>query len=459
MASFRKKAKVWYFRYVDSEGVKRERKGCSDRRATEAMAAQVEADAGRVRSGLADPADLAFRGSEARPLAEHAREYRAALLAKGGGEKHANQTLTYVLKVSEMAKAARVGDLIPSRVQGAIASLRDAGLSLRTCNAHLVAAKGFSRWLWRDGRSRAHALVGLSGYNTNEDRRHDRRTLGIDDLRAVIESARRGKTYRGMSGPDRALLYRLAVATGLRYSEIRSITPSSFDLAAEHPTVTVAAGYTKNGETAVLPLPADVAADLASWIAGKPAERPAFALPESGAAMLRVDLAAAEVPYRDSAGLVFDFHALRCQCATLADAAGISPRVVQRLMRHSTLELTGRYTRPRMVDIEGAAAALPDLRSSLSTAVLRAATGTEGQPISNLFAHHLPTGGDGSGRIVSAAGGTDVENEPTGPSRNPLPLAELDGAGRPGSATGGNAPRRTRTYNKLIKSQLLYQLS
>ncbi len=60
--------------------------------------------------------------------------------------------------------------------------------------------------------------------------------------------------------------------------------------------------------------------------------------------------------------LVFDFHSLRCQCATLADAAGVSPRVVQRMMRHSTLELTGRYTRPRAVDIEAATSMLPSLK-------------------------------------------------------------------------------------------------
>ncbi len=37
--------------------------------------------------------------------------------------------------------------------------------------------------------------------------------------------------------------------------------------------------------------------------------------------MLKLDLAAAGIPYRDPAGLVFDFHALRCQCATLLDQA------------------------------------------------------------------------------------------------------------------------------------------
>jgi hypothetical protein len=77
--------------------------------------------------------------------------------------------------------------------------------------------------------------------------------------------------------------------------------------------------------------------------------------------MLRVDPAAAEIPYRDAAGLVLDSHIPRCETATLADAAGVSPRVVLRLMRHSTLEPTGRHTRPRAVDIE-AASMLPTLK-------------------------------------------------------------------------------------------------
>src|SRR5690606_20894398 len=106
---------------------------------------------------------------------------------------------------------------------------------------------------------------------------------------------------------------------------------------------------------------------------------PVFALPPNdGATMLRGDLAAAGIPYRDDAGYVFDFHALRCQLATLADAAGVSPRVVQRLMRHSTLELTGRYTRPRMHDVEGAVAGLPSLCPEPPNVEPMAATGTDG---------------------------------------------------------------------------------
>ena len=39
--------------------------------------------------------------------------------------------------------------------------------------------------------------------------------------------------------------------------------------------------------------------------------------------MLRLDLEAAGIPYRDDSGQVFDFHSLRCQSATLADQAGV----------------------------------------------------------------------------------------------------------------------------------------
>ena len=45
----------------------------------------------------------------------------------------------------------------------------------------------------------------------------------------------------------RALCYRLAVASGLRYSEIASITPESFDWTTDPATVTVRACYAKNG--------------------------------------------------------------------------------------------------------------------------------------------------------------------------------------------------------------------
>ena len=119
-------------------------------------------------------------------------------------------------------------------------------------------------------------------------------------------------------------------------------------------------------------------------------------LPDKGAELLRIDLEAAGIPYRDTSGLVFDFHALRCLCATLLDAAGVSPSVVQKLMRHSTLELTGRYTRPHVVDLDHAAGLLPTLRTDTPDGGTMAATGTAGQHIEKPRVLYLPTAGDGT---------------------------------------------------------------
>ncbi len=93
--------------------------------------------------------------------------------------------------------------------------------------------------------------------------------------------------------------------------------------------------------------------------------------------MLKPDLTAAGIPYVDASGRFFDFHALRCELATLADQAGVSPRIVQRLMRHSSLELTDRYTRPRAADIENAASMLPSLKPSGDQPESLAMTGTD----------------------------------------------------------------------------------
>jgi hypothetical protein len=104
---------------------------------------------------------------------------------------------------------------------------------------------------------------------------------------------------------------------------------------------------------------------------------------DKGAAMVQIDLAGAGIDYEDASGRFFDFHfhSLRCELATLADAARVSPRVFQRMMRHSQLEMTGRDTRPRAVDIEAAAAMLPSLKPETVQAVERAImTGTDSTP-------------------------------------------------------------------------------
>ncbi len=87
--------------------------------------------------------------------------------------------------------------------------------------------------------------------------------------------------------------------------------------------------------------------------------------------------------YRDAAGRVFDFHALRHQFASALAAADVHPKTAQELMRHSTINLTMNvYTHMRRSDLSGALDALPNL--SRPRRERAQSTGTDGEAAASM---------------------------------------------------------------------------
>ena len=97
-----------------------------------------------------------------------------------------------------------------------------------------------------------------------------------DEASKVIHAAENGPETHDMSGPDRAMLYSLALGTGFRADELRTLTVERFDLEADPATVTVLAAYAKNGREAVQPISAALADRLRPWLALRPSGRPVF---------------------------------------------------------------------------------------------------------------------------------------------------------------------------------------
>src|SRR4051794_11303369 len=116
MASLRKRGKVWYYRYVDGDGGKREVKGCPDKRATQEMANAAEAEAAKIRAGLIDPKALRVAEAGRRPIPEHLSEFIETLTAKDNDAKHVDQTRTYINRVLGLANIRQVSDMKPSAV-------------------------------------------------------------------------------------------------------------------------------------------------------------------------------------------------------------------------------------------------------------------------------------------------------------------------------------------------------
>ncbi len=231
----------------------------------------------------------------------------------------------------------------------------------------------------KDRRATFSPMSHLDILNALTDRRYQRRALSEDELRKLMAAARDGRELFGrdkdgvicwrLSGSDRSVLYRLAVETGLRAGEIRSLTPRSFDLNFQLATVTVLAAYSKHRRDDTLPLRPSTAAMLREFFSERNPDAPVFSFPrrEELARVLRVDLEAAGIPVRDAHDRVVDFHALRHTFITNLANGGVHPKTAQALARHSTITLTmDRYSHSKREDEVRALSALPDLSPSFA---------------------------------------------------------------------------------------------
>jgi len=404
----RRKKGPYYITYFVRPGQRKTVKGCKDKAATEALARKLEADAMLRREGVIDPKNDRYAAAEAKPLKDHLADMVVALKAKAVTVKQAETVEARVTHMLALCKAEHISQISPSAVQGALGTIREAGASkqsrkkgasLQTCNHYLRAVKQFTRWLWRDGRAREDTLTHLSGFNVQLDRRHDRRALTDEELARLIQEAERGPVVRGMTGPDRAILYQVAVGTGLRANELRNLVPGSFDFDADPPTVTVEAAYSKHRRKDVQPIRRDLTGLLRPWIKGKEVAQPAFNMPDKPVKLILADLAAAReariaearsedeqkqrrqttfLAYQDAANRVADFHALRHTYISRLVASGANIKVAQELARHSSPTLTlGRYAHVQLVDQTRALDVLPSIEPIRASDAALAATGME----------------------------------------------------------------------------------
>ncbi len=231
----------------------------------------------------------------------------------------------------------------------------------------------------QDRRAAESPIAHLRALNVRANLRRVRRALTPQELRTLLTTTHVGPERDGVVGPERALLYQVAVETGLRRGELESLTRSSFDLDGAEPTVIVEAAYSKRRRRDVLPIRPGLVDVLRPHLAGKAPSAPAFWVPKQhkSARIFREDLEAAGIPYLDDAGRVADFHALRHTLGSMLAASGVRPKVAQALMRHSSIVLTmDRYTHLSAEDERTALGSLPSLGGAGDDA--QRATGTGG---------------------------------------------------------------------------------
>ena len=435
MAYFRKRGMNWFYTVTDANGRTVERKGCSDRKATEQMARDAETAAARNRSGAIDPKTERIQACSRAPIGEHVQAYVESLRVGGRCNQHVEQTTAYVKQVLELGGIGRLADLTPSRVVEALAKLKETGASSRTVEARATAAKSFSRWAWRDGRTADYDLKGLSFAKDPGDRRLTRRVLTPEELARLVATTRTAPPWRGVSGVDRSMLYALASMTGFRRNELRSLTPESFDLDGDPPRVVCKAAYTKNGKLAEQPLPTSMVPTLKEWLATKAPGTAVFATVNNlTAMMLRQDLARIGIDPKTASGNI-DLHALRHTYITALAKSGVPVKVLQALARHSDPKLTmNTYAHVGIFDTGSAVQALGDPFQPPATVAAKA-TGTEGgigrfNGSRSDLADYLPNRETGTCRIPTSSHGESGDGTGSGDGHKSLGIKGFAGSYR-----------------------------
>jgi len=465
-----KKGSRYLIAYVNHLGERVTVKGFSDKTATEQLAAHLEKEAELRRRGFFDPKADVYAKAEQESLLVHLADWRKYLIDSGDSEKHADlvhgraaraialisggklseivapsaskvRRIEATKNLEKILKGSRLSVLSPDKAAAALALLSGDGRSIQTVNHYVAALKNFSNWLAiTAGRTRGNLLAALENYgNPETDRRHERRALSPSEASELIQAAEVGPEAEGMTGLDRAMVYRIAFATGFRAKELRKLVPLSFRLDNEPPEIVTAAKDSKNTKEAAQPIAEPLAALLRPWLASKPPNRPVFNLPAVHTArMIRADLKAAGIPVQDEHGRTVDFHATRVTFVSDLTQAKVTVQTLKTLARHASATTTLKhYAKLGRYDLTEAVAALPNhaaVHQNEADNHLNA-TGTDGKSAAPAL-----RSGYGSRRTLAFSGGTGSADSS---AQEKAPAAFM----RSGAGSGLEAPTRFELVN------------
>ncbi len=242
----KKKNEPYTIQYRDHEGKRRTVQGFTERGLTEQLAGKLEAEARLRRTGLIDV--------EQERLAKHRNAELGDLLdlfevsMANNTPKHVHLTMWRVRRIVTGCALERLADVSKERVEHFLRELvHEKEIGHKTSNHYAQAIESFCNWCVETQRLSHSPLKGTERRNTEVDVRHPRRALTPDEVGRLIAATRAsGRKVQNLTPEIRARAYLFSYLTGLRKKELASLTPTSFQLRREPPTVTVEAACSKH---------------------------------------------------------------------------------------------------------------------------------------------------------------------------------------------------------------------
>ena len=374
------KYKAWF---TDARGKRRHFVGTRSKAGTLHIAQRKEDDSRQIRLGYR-PAPTSADKHLAMTFADATAEYIAWGKAQGGrggrawSTKHAQNIETKLTDWQRELGLDTLADLhdgILAKVEGVLRDFAAKGRAAKTMENRVEPLRGFCRWAVKRGFLADDPLRIRTRYDVTP--RETRRALTEDEIKRLLTAASDGW---------RRLVYEVALCSGLRAGELRSLRRT--DLDTERGGFVLSAAWTKNRRDGFQPLPAALVKKLADFAASGEADRlyrqypprqretptePLLYLPDNTSRMFALDREKAGIPKQAFGGRV-DFHALRVWYVTGVLEVGAGLKEAQTLARHATPGLTlNVYGRAR----DARLAALAELLGETVQAASKAAETAE----------------------------------------------------------------------------------
>jgi integrase len=460
-------AECYTAQYFDHNGKRRKAAtGCPDKATAEQVADRIQSEVALRKRGIVNAEQEQVADTSRRTVAQHLADFEAGMVAAGRTSDHVTRTVGFIREIADAAGFVNLADITADGVNRFASDLTTKGRAARTVQARLTAIKGFTRWLATHGKLPRDPLASVKKPNPAADRRHERRMLRPEEWNWLRVTTEQAPERYGMTGHERMLLYAVAIQSGLRSGECRSLTRGRLLLDDDQPYIVCKARSTKNKKDARQYIQPGLAGELAQHIGTKAFAAPVFTMPDETnvARMFRADLADARRAWLGSTqdpaerlrreqsdflqaanhdGEKADFHSLRHTTGAWLALAGVHPKVVQTVMRHSSITLTmDTYGHLFPGQDAQAVASLPDIMGGGIGQEAMTATGTDGQAADGSWGqmrgqYSLKSSQDVAGSCEPDKDSPNESGQPNVLTFNALGSKQRKSAKRCGSRPGG----------------------
>lgn len=306
----------------------------------------------------------------------HVEDYAAELADAGRSAMYRYNAKRYLTLIGETAGWTALDDVDRDGFLGFLNVKRKEERGARTLRNIRDTFRMFLQWAVRT--ERAEAGVTKAADIDLPDPATDRKRI-----RRALTDAECAKLLAAVKGTPRELVYRVALATGLRRRELTALQWRDVQLDGT-PRLCLRVDATKAKRADVIPLSPGIAKRLQAHKALRPFAKPTDSVLSGipSDPTWKDDVERAGIAYQDAEGRIVGFHSLRVTLGTRLERMGVNVKARMELMRHRDPKLTyGAYVDSSQLETYRIVADLPAFDEPAEAA---ARSGTDDVPLTDV---------------------------------------------------------------------------